>query len=467
MSLQTEIERIKTAKSNMITALRGKGVTVPAGETIDNFPSHILSIQTPVLQSKIVSPTTATQTVKPDSGYNGFSQVTVTAMPTATRASTTLKSTTSNNTLVLTASNPQTTGYVTADTNKDTATKTVSLSVSGATVTASDGSNEISKSVSTVGRASTSITTTADDTNDKLTITASNNQGTGYVTGSDQTASKVITLTASGATVTATDNSSTPVKISKSVATVSRAGTSITTTADDTNDKLTLSASNNQGTGYVEGSNQTASKVVTLSLGVPSINSSGLITATATATDNSTTPVKVSKSATNQLLVQGTTYITPTTTDRIAVESGRYTTGKVTVYGDSNLKAENIKKGISIFGVSGSYEGAGGSSDPNAVPATCTLLFVMDDYSPVAIACTQMTSSGINAFYQRLAQYSTVTVPNVVCGSTLLMQDTGGDGLWFSGSGDQCVQTGSLSTDGRIYRTPATSGTYNFYFDRS
>ena len=177
--------------------------------------------------------------------------------------------------------------------------------------------------------------------------------------------------------------------------------------------------------------------------------------------------ITVSGSATKQLTTQGAKWITPTTSNQEAVASGKYTTGTVTVYGDAKLKAENIKKGISIFGVAGSYEGSGGSSDPNAVPATCTLVFSMDDYSPVAIACTQMTSSGINAFYQRLAQYSTVTVSNVVCGSTLLMQDTGGDGLWFSGSGEQCVQTGSLSTDGCIYRTPATGGTYYFDFDRS
>ena len=45
--------------------------------------------------------------------------------------------------------------------------------------------------------------------------------------------------------------------------------------------------------------------------------------------------------------------ITPGTTNQIAVASGRYTTGAVTVKGDANLKAENIKSGVSIFGVNG------------------------------------------------------------------------------------------------------------------
>lgn len=45
--------------------------------------------------------------------------------------------------------------------------------------------------------------------------------------------------------------------------------------------------------------------------------------------------------------------ITPGTTNQTAVASGRYTTGAVTVKGDANLKAQNIKSGVSIFGVNG------------------------------------------------------------------------------------------------------------------
>lgn len=49
----------------------------------------------------------------------------------------------------------------------------------------------------------------------------------------------------------------------------------------------------------------------------------------------------------------GTT-ITPGTSRKTAVSSGYLTTGAVYVAGDTNLKAENIKSGVSIFGVAGS-----------------------------------------------------------------------------------------------------------------
>lgn len=90
-----------------------------------------------------------------------------------------------------------------------------------------------------------------------------------------------------------------------------------------------------------------------------SVSSGGLITAK-TEQEKGYVPGGT-KSSTKQLPTQAAKTVTPTTTNQTAVASGRYTTGDVVVAGDANLTAENIAEGVSIFGVTGTFEGA--SSD--------------------------------------------------------------------------------------------------------
>ena len=87
-----------------------------------------------------------------------------------------------------------------------------------------------------------------------------------------------------------------------------------------------------------------------------SVSTSGKITASATQSAgyvNSGT-----KSATKQLTTQAAQTITPGTSDK-TIASGRYLVGTQTIKGDANLVAGNIKSGVSIFGVAGTYEGSG------------------------------------------------------------------------------------------------------------
>ena len=99
------------------------------------------------------------------------------------------------------------------------------------------------------------------------------------------------------------------------------------------------------------------------------VSSSGLITASANG-----------KSATQQLTTQSAKTVTPGTSSQTAVASGRYTTGTITVSGDANLVASNIRSGVSIFGVNGSlaiqtfYTG---SSTPSSTLGTNGDLYLM------------------------------------------------------------------------------------------
>lgn len=187
----------------------------------------------PELQEKTITPTTSSQTVTPDSGYDGLSKVTVNAMPTATQA-----------------------------------TPTISVSTSGL-------------------------------------ITASSTQAAGYVAGGTKSATKQLT-TQAAKTITPSTSSQTAV------------------------------ASGVYTTGVV----------------------------TVAAIPSTYVKPTVTKDA--------TTY-TPTTSNQ-SIASGTYCSGTQTIEGDANLIAGNIKSGVSIFGVSGSYEGSAGEDVTEETEAYTALL---------------------------------------------------------------------------------------------
>lgn len=113
-----------------------------------------------------------------------------------------------------------------------------------------------------------------------------------------------------------------------------------------------------------------AGNIDTVAQAVPSISvtSEGLITASATQLAGSVSGGTVS--ATKQMSTQPAATITPGTAAKTAVAAGKYTTGTVNVAGDANLKPQNIKSGVSIFGVVGTLPDGTGKSDTSDATAT-------------------------------------------------------------------------------------------------
>lgn len=120
MSVQTELDRIINAVDAAHLKVAEKGGTTARPFLVGNLASAIDSIPEatePTLQSKTVSPATSSQTVKPDNGYDGLSQVTVNAMPAATQATPSISVSSGG---LITASSTQPAGYVAAGTKSAT-----------------------------------------------------------------------------------------------------------------------------------------------------------------------------------------------------------------------------------------------------------------------------------------------------------------------------------------------------------
>lgn len=169
--------------------------------------------------------------------------------------------------------------------------------------------------------------------------------------------------------------------------------------------------------GYDGLSKVTVNGMPTTTTAAPSISvsSGGLITAKTTQTAGYVTAGV--RSTTKQLPTVGAETITPGTSQRTVALGGYYTTGEITVAGDANLVAGNIKSGVSIFGVAGNYEGSGGG----VTNETCEVIVSgsgYSDYYPTNIAYTSVDSSGKVIGVNQAVTTASVTI-TCVKGSTL------------------------------------------------
>ena len=145
------------------------------------------------------------------------------------------------------------------------------------------------------------------------------------------------------------------------------------------------------------------------------VATNGLITALATQSAGYVS--SGTKSTTKQMTTQASKTVYPGTSRQLAVQSNRYTTGDIYVSGDSNLTSDNIKKGVSIFGVVGSYEGTSSNGDEKVKvfsgtvdPYSTSRLSIdlpenVSEYSLKMVAIA-MTKSDANASADGLISYS-------------------------------------------------------------
>lgn len=146
---------------------------------------------------------------------------------------------------------------------------------------------------------------------------------------------------------------------------------------------------------------------------------------------------------------------TPGTTDQ-TIASGRWLTGTQTIRGDSNLVAGNIKKDVSIFNITGTYEGSGGGgstgryeinislTNPSGVYNfdQCQIYTFSSQFDPDNPDGPYYNTTPLVTVYNADESFD-VFVPTDIWGIWIILNGLGPDGTDYG----TCSVTGSLTVD--------------------
>lgn len=141
--------------------------------------------------------------------------------------------------------------------------------------------------------------------------------------------------------------------------------------------------------------------------------------------------------------VQASKSVTPGTTEQtVSPDSGYDGLASVVVAGDADLKADNIKSGVSIFGVAGTM-----TAGEDVAVETCTVVLDAGSSSHRPLYYSYMTvddSGNITGAAVEANSATDVTLNNVVCGSVVTV-------YWYGGTGITTTNATKIATSGSKY----------------
>ena len=213
----------------------------------------------------------------------------------------------------------------------------------------------------------------------------------------------------------------------------------------------------------------TLSKTVSVT---PSVSTAGYV--------SSGTAGNSSVSLTASVTTKGATTYTPTTSDQ-TISSGTYLTGTQTISGDANLVAGNIKKDVTIFGTTGTYEGSGGGGDSKFVTGTFTTPTSTSTNGTVSISYSGngypimlvivveggIYNSNISPWYSTVTRYAVgqVTICKSITSSTPSYGDSGSENygsielIYKSSTSTATSYTSTRSVTANSYSDSNANGT--------
>lgn len=374
MSVLTEINRIKNAVTAIVNALKGKGVTVPSGTKIDGLASLVSSI--PQLDTSDAT-ATAENILSGKTAYAKGSKVTGT-MPNATVFggadvfAENLTTSASSDKLTLTESSSKpSNNYIAVTAGGDiTLAPYKQTTKAGYIAEGVVAGSEYDVSLTEKTKYYTFPSGVTNTSNATAAASEILSGETAYVNGSKVTGTMPNNGGVSPVSLIAGESYTIPEGYHDGTGVVRALSLSSQTNGNATAEHILLNK-----VAYVKGSRI-----------IGAMPNNGAVIAQIIPVWDSKTSYTIPEGyhdGTGSVSINTQTKTVTPTKDGLTVTPGIMNVlTKVTVNGDANLVAGNIKSGVSIFGVTGTYEGSSGSSgigeDPNGMPTRTVHLCDID-----------------------------------------------------------------------------------------